>query len=156
MQARGNMKNHTAVAIAAAVLFATWLRAAETAVKMTELPPAVQAAVKEQTKNATLVGLSREKENGKTTYEAETTVNGKSRDVSFSQTGAILSVEQEVDLDSLPAAAKSAILKKLGKAQLKKVELVTVGSTVSYEATIDRNGKASEISVNQDGSPHKE
>ena len=56
--------------------------AADTKVKLESLPPAVQAAVKQQTKNATLVGLSTEKEKGKTTYEVETTVNGKSRDLS--------------------------------------------------------------------------
>ena len=38
--------------------------AAEKKVKFEELPPAVQAAVKEQTKNATLVGLSTEKQKG--------------------------------------------------------------------------------------------
>jgi uncharacterized membrane protein YkoI len=129
---------------------------ADTKVKMADLPPAVQAAVKEQTKTATLVGLSKETENGKTTYEAETTVNGKSRDVSFDKTGAIVAVEQEVDLDSLPAAAKTAIQKKIGTGALKKVESVTEGKSTSYEATIVKAGKSSEVGVNADGTPHKE
>lgn len=140
--------------IAATVLLSTL--SADTKVKMGDLPPAVQAAVKEQTKTASLVGLSKETENGKTTYEAETTVNGKSRDVTFDKTGAIVSVEQEVDLDSIPAAAKAAIQKKIGTGQLKKVESVTEGKTVSYEATILKAGKSSEVGVNADGTPHKE
>jgi uncharacterized membrane protein YkoI len=124
---------------------------------MTDLPPAVQAAVKEQTKTATLVGLSKETEHGKTTYEAETTVNGKSRDVSFDKTGAVIAVEQEVDLESIPAAAKAAIQKKIGFGKLKKVESVTAGSApASYEATIVKNGKSAEVGVNADGTPHKE
>jgi uncharacterized membrane protein YkoI len=144
------------VNFAAASLLLIPALSADTKVKMADLPPAVQAAVKEQTKIATLVGLSKETENGKTTYEAETTVNGKSRDVSFDKTGAIVAVEQEVDLDSLPAPAKAAIQKKVGTGTLKKVESVTEGKAVSYEATIVKAGKSSEVGVNADGTPHKE
>ena len=66
---------------------------AETKVKMTDLPLAVQAAVKEQTKTATLVGLSKEKERGKTVYEVETKMNGKTRDLLIDATGAIVEIE---------------------------------------------------------------
>jgi hypothetical protein len=149
------MKFIANAALAAIVLMP--VLSADTPVKMADLPPAVQAAVKEQTKTATLVGLSKETEKGKTTYEAETTVNGKSRDVSFDKTGAIIAVELEVDLDSIPAAAKAAIQKKVGSGKLKKVESITEGkSPVSYEATIEKNGKTSEVGVNADGTPHKE
>ena len=141
---------------AASLLLIPALSAADTKVKMADLPPAVQTAVKEQTKTATLVGLVRETENGKTTYEAETTVNGKGRDVSFDKTGVIVAVEQEVDLDSIPAAAKAAFQKKIGAGKLKKVESVTEGKAVSYEATIVKAGKSSEVGVNADGTPHKE
>jgi len=145
------MKFITIVAFSAIVL------AADTPVKMADLPPVVQAAVKEQTTTATLVGLSKETEHGKTTYEVETSLNGKSRDVSFDKTGAIVAVEQEVDLDSIPAPAKAAIQKKIGTGKLKNVESVTEGSSpVTYEATIIRNGKASEVGINADGTPHKE
>jgi hypothetical protein len=71
-----------------------------------------------------------------------------SRDVSFDKTGAIVAVEREVDLDSIPAAARTAIQKK--------VESVTEGKSVSYEATIVKGGKSSEVGVNADGTPHKE
>ena len=141
---------------AASLLLIPALSAADTKVKMADLPPAVQAAVKEQTKSATLVGLVKETENGKTTYEAETTVNGKTRDVAFDKTGAIVAVEQEVDVDSIPAAAKAAIQKKVGTGKLTKVESVTEGKAVSYEATIVKAGKSSEVGVNADGTPHKE
>jgi uncharacterized membrane protein YkoI len=144
------------VNFAAASLLLIPALSADTKVKMADLPPAVQAAVKEQTKTATLVGLSKETENGKTTYEAETTVNGKSRDVSFDKTGAIVAVEQDVDLDSIPAPAKAAIQKKIGTGTLKKVESVAEGKAVSYEATIVKAGKSSEVGVNADGTPHKE
>jgi uncharacterized membrane protein YkoI len=130
--------------------------AAETKIKMEDLPPAVRKAVMEQTKDATLVGLSKEKEKGKTMYEVETKVNGKSRDVQFDSTGAIVDVEEEVDLASIPPAAKAAIEKKAAGGAISKVETVTHGSMVSYEAQIKtKAGKTIEVGVNADGSVHK-
>src|ERR1700719_1818206 len=103
---------------------------AESMVKMENLPPAVQKAAREQSKNATLVGLSKEVEGGKTVYEVETKVNGKTRDLLLDQSGAVVEIEEEVDLNSLPPAAKEAIQQKLAGRKLKKVESVTKGSTV--------------------------
>jgi len=130
---------------------------AETKVKLEALPPAVQAAVKEQTKNATLVGLSKEKENGRMEYEAETKVNGKSRDVTFDEKGSVLEVEEEIDIATIPDAAKAAIEKRAAGGTIRKVEKLTAGTNINYEAAItSKSGKKSEVNVNADGSPHKE
>lgn len=143
--------------IFALTLFATAAFAADTKVKLESLPPAVQAAVKEQTRNATLLGLSTEKEDGKTTYEVETKVNGKSRDVILDKTGAIVETEDEVDIETIPAAAKASLRKRAGTGTISKVEKVTAGSSVSYEAAIKtKAGKSTEAAVNADGTPHKE
>jgi uncharacterized membrane protein YkoI len=146
------MKLIFVVAVTSCVLFA-----AEKKVKLEDLPPAVQAAVKEQTRNATLAGLSTEKEKGKTMYEVETRVNGKSRDLLLDQAGAVVESEEEVDIDSIPAPARAAIQKRTANGTLAKVEKVTAGSTVSYEATIkSKAGKSSEYAVNADGTRRKE
>lgn len=129
--------------------------AADTRVKMESLPAAVQAAVKEQTKNATLVGLSKEVEKGKTTYEVETKVNGKTRDLLLDAAGKLVEVEEETDIKSIPAAAREAIQKKAVGGTVKRVETLTRGSSVSYEAAIQKNGKNSEINVNADGTVRK-
>jgi len=129
----------------------------ETKVKLESLPAAVQAAVKEQTKNATLVGLSRETEQGRTQYEVETSVNGKSRDVTLDKTGAVIEVEEQVEIDTLPAAAKAAIEKKAAAGRITKVEKLTAGSAISYEAAITtKAGKKTRFGVNGDGTPHKD
>ncbi len=129
---------------------------AESKVKMENLPPAVQKAAREQSKNAELVGLSKEVEGGKTVYEIETKVGGKTRDLLLDQSGAVIEIEEEVDLDSLPAAAKEAIQQKIAGGKLKKVEAVTKGSSVSYEASYTgKLGKTLEIAVNADGTAHK-
>jgi hypothetical protein len=143
--------------IYAAALTACTVFAAEKKVKLEDLPPAVQASVKEQTRNATLVGLSTEKEKGKTMYEVETKVNGKSRDLLLDRTGAVVETEEEIDLDGVPAPAKAAMQKRAAGGTISKAEKVTVGSVISYEATIKtKAGKTIEYAVNADGSPHKE
>jgi uncharacterized membrane protein YkoI len=137
----------------AALLAATLI--ADTKVKMENLPPAVQAAVKDLTKNVELVGLSKEVEKGKTMYEVETKVNGKTRDLLLDSAGKVVEVEEEVDINSIPAAAKQAIEKKAAGGTIKRVESVTKGTVVSYEAGIQKGGRNSEVAVNADGSVHK-
>jgi uncharacterized membrane protein YkoI len=131
--------------------------AAEKKVRFEELPPAVQAVVKEQTKNATLVGLSTEKQKGKTVYEVETRIGGKSRDLLLDQTGSVIETEEEVDMESIPAPASSAIQKRAAGGTISKVEKVTAGAAISYEAAIRmKSGKTVEYAVNADGMSHKE
>ena len=129
---------------------------AETKVNLESLPVPVQNTVKEQTRSAKLVGVTKEKEGGKTVYELETMADGKSRDLMIDAAGAIISVEQEVALDTIPAAAQAAIQKKIAGGKLTKVETVTKGSAVSYEAAYTtKSGKKSEYTVNADGTTHK-
>jgi uncharacterized membrane protein YkoI len=130
--------------------------AAETKISVSDLPPAVRAALKNRTNDATILGASKEREYGRMTYEVETKRDGKGRDLTFDESGSLLEVEQEVDLDSIPGPAKEAIQKKLAGGTVTKVESVTQGSKVSYEADVrTRNGKNREVAVNADGSAHK-
>lgn len=139
------------------LLLAGALLAADKKVEMKDLPAAVQAAVKEQTTSATLVGLSKEVENGKTLYEVETKVNGKTRDLLLDAKGAVVETEDEVEMTSIPAAAQAALKKKAGTGTIEKVEKLTQGSTMAYEAAIKtKAGKSTEAAVNADGTPHKE
>lgn len=129
--------------------------AAETAVKMKDLPPVVQKAIVEQTKGAQIKGLSKEIEKGKTMYEVETTLNGKARDLLFDATGALVSVEEPVAIEAIPTAAKAAIEKLAAGGKIKSVESVTKGQIVTYEAAIVKAQKRSEVVVGADGSIQK-
>jgi uncharacterized membrane protein YkoI len=122
--------------------------AAETKIKLADLPAPVRKTVQEQTKNAELKGLSKEVENGKTFYEIETIVNGKSRDLLVDPSGSIVELEEATTLESVPAAVKAALAPR-GK--ILKIETVTKGTAVSYEAVVSKNGKKSEIAVEADG-----
>ena len=80
--------------------------------------------------------------------KVETKLNGRTRDLLFDAAGALIEVEEEVASDTLPAAVQTA-LKARGKVQ--KVEAVTKGSVVTYEAEIEKNGKKSEVVVDGRG-----
>ncbi len=134
-----------------AAVAASGATAAERSVKMKDLPAAVQQTVLEKTKGLTLVGLSEETEKGQTFYEAETKVDGKTRDILIDATGAVVEEEQEVPLDSIPEAARAAIERAAGNAKVELVESVTKGGTTVYEATVKKNGKKTEIVVASDG-----
>ena len=123
----------------------------EQKVTLEQLPAAVQAAVKEQTKGATVKGFAIENENGKKLYEAELTVNGHAKDISFDAGGAIVSVEEETTLDKIPAPARAALEKAAGQGKIVIVEVVTEGGKTSYEAQINTGKKTSEVAVDASG-----
>jgi uncharacterized membrane protein YkoI len=144
------------IVIVATVVFFGPIFAAEKKIQSKDLPPAVQKAVPGETKGAEIKGYNQETEKGKTFYEVETMLNGKSRDLLFDASGALVEVEEEVALDSIPSAAKAAIEKRAANGKVNKVESVTKGQSVSYEAEItSKNGKRSEVAVKADGSPMK-
>jgi uncharacterized membrane protein YkoI len=131
------------------------LLAADTPVKKSDLPPPVQKSMDKQTAGAIIKRYLKEVENGSIEYEVETTVNNHGRDLSFDASGKLLAIEEEVSIDSLPPAAKTAIDIKAKGGKLAKVEKVTEDAKVSYEASITKAGKHSEFAVSPDGSPVK-
>ena len=133
-------------------------QAKEERVKLSDLPPAVQATVKEQSNGATVRGFSKETENGKTTYEVEMTVNAHGKDVSMDADGKVVEVEEAVDISSIPAAAGSAIETGAEGGKVLKVEAVSSGSGSpdAYEAQVRKAGKRTEVRVAPDGSPKPE
>ena len=129
--------------------------AADTPVKMKDLPASVQASIREQTKGLELKGIAKEVENGQTFYEAETRVNGHSKDFLFDVNGKLVEVEEEVAIDTIPAAAKAAIEKYAAGGKITKTETVTKDGVVSYEAAVTKGKKKSEVAVSADGAIKK-
>jgi len=134
------------------LLLITSAQGSERKVSMKDLPKAVQKTVKEQSEGATITGLSKEVEHGKTYYEVELKVNGRGKDVLIDSTGAIVEVEEEVTMASLPPAVKTAIEAKAGKGKILKVESITKNNAlVAYEAQVNTAGRKSEIKVGPEG-----
>src|SRR5580704_10726814 len=128
--------------------------AQEKKIKRSELPAAVEKTVVEQSKGATIRGFSEEKENGQTTYEAEMLVNGHTKDVQMDGNGAVMEVEEQVELQAVPAEVKAGLQAKAGKGKITKVESITKkNKLVAYEAQVVTDGKKSEVQVGPDGKP---
>jgi hypothetical protein len=126
----------------------------EKKIKRADLPPAVEKTVAAVSQGATIKGFSEEVENGQTLYEAKMTVNGHGKDVNIDSSGAVVEVEEQVEMDSLPAAVKEGLQAKAGKGKIIKVESITKhDKLVAYEAQVGTDGKKSEVQVGPDGKP---
>jgi hypothetical protein len=127
--------------------------AQERKIMRSELPPAVAATVDRETKGATIKGFTTEREHGRTMYEAETVVNGRTRDIEIAQNGQVNEVEEELDMASLPATVQEALsAKAAGGGRIAKVESLTKdGKLVAYEAAMVKNGRLSEFQVGPNG-----
>jgi len=148
------MSRAVRVAAAATVFFSIFAMAQdqEKKIQRSELPPAVEKAVAEQNKGTTIRGFSQETENGQTYYEAELMVNGHTKDVLMDANGSVVEVEEQVSIESLPAAIRQGLQDKTGKGKLIKVETLTKkDKLVAFEAKVLTNGKVSEVQVGPDG-----
>ena len=122
--------------------------AAERAVPMKDLPPAVQATVKAETAGATVKGISRETEHGVTLYEVETTMNGLSRDLLIDQSGVVVEVEEQVDVAATPLPVQQA-LSQMG--QVLKLERVISRGVTTFEAHVQQSSKKRTVTVDSKG-----
>ena len=126
----------------------------ENKIKRADLPPAVEKTVAAVSQGATIRGFSQEVENGRTLYEVEMTINRHGKDVNIDISGAVVEVEEQVEMDSLPAVVKDGLQTKAGKGKIVKVESITKhDKLVAYEAQVRTDGKKSEIQVGPDGKP---
>ena len=122
-------------------------------VDLSKYPGPVRATIEAETKNATLKGVSKETEKGKTQYEVETIVNGKSRDLLVDPAGKVTEVEEEVTLSSAPPPVQEALE---ARGTVLKLESVTRDGVITYEATIKgKGGRKTEVALDARGKPVK-
>ncbi|HYX20567.1 MAG TPA: hypothetical protein VFA98_06950 [Thermoanaerobaculia bacterium] len=128
--------------------------AQEKRIQRTDLPPAVEKTVSEQSAGATVRGFSIEKEKGQTFYEAQLTVDGHTKDILIDAAGSVVEVEEEVAIAKLPREVRDGLAAKAGKGKVEKVESIKKhDKLVAYEARVVRDGKKSEVQVGPEGKP---
>jgi hypothetical protein len=126
--------------------------AQEKKIQRTELPPAVEKTVAEQSKAGRIRGFSTEMEDGKRLYEVELTVKGHGKDISMDAQGNVVEVEEEIFMNSLPPAVRKGLTEAAKGGTILKIESITKNDKlVAYEADVRSAAKRSEIQVGPDG-----
>ncbi len=149
------MKNSVAVGFALALCLGGG--AAAKSLQLKDLPVLAQKTIESELKGGEIRNISKETEHGVAQYEVETMLNGKHRDFEVDTNGKLLVVEEEIGIDSIPAGAKAAILKKAAGGRVGMVETVQRGGETLYEAAYtSKDGKKHEVLVKADGTPAKE
>jgi hypothetical protein len=143
--------------LTAALAISSSASAAEHSVPCNTLPGAVQQSSKGLLEPGTTVhGCVKDVSGGKTTYEIELLTPKGSKDVTFSATGDILEIEQQVDPATVPPPVAAAFAKAAAGGKLGKVESLTrQGQLIAYESTIEKAGKHRERAFHPDGTPMK-
>src|SRR2546428_8934345 len=109
-----------------------------------DLPAAVAKTVDVQSHGATIRGYSEEQENGQTFYEVELRVNGHTRDVLIDSNGAVVEVEEQVALASLPATVRDRLKGGAGSGKIGGGGSGTQGRRVcGHEGHLPPQGKRS-------------
>ncbi|MBV9928114.1 MAG: PepSY-like domain-containing protein [Acidobacteria bacterium] len=137
-----------------AVGLALWSTAQgqERKIKRSDLPPAVEKTVKAESAGATIQGFSTEVERGKRLYEVELKVEGRGKDILIDRQGNVVEIEEEVALDSLPAAVREGLTKAAGRGTISRVESLTkLGKLVAYEAVVKTGARRREVQVGPNG-----
>ena len=127
-------------------------QAQEKKIRRDQLPPAVETTVSRESGGAAIKGFTSEIEHGQKFYEVSLSVNGHNKDILIDKNGSVVEVEEEVSLDSLPAAVQDALKKAAGGGTIENIESLTKnGTLVAYEAHIKRGRKRLEIQVDPNG-----
>ena len=140
------------VSVVIALAIGSVVAAQEKKITRAQLPAAVEKTVARESQGATINGFATETENGKRLYEVELTVDGHSKDISMDKNGDIIEIEEEVAMDSLPAAVQEGLRKAASAGTIGKIESLTKrGKLVAYEGHVKTGTKRSEIQVGPNG-----
>ena len=125
----------------------------EARVALKNLPPAVRATVEAETKNATIRGISKETAKGKTVYEVESLVNGRTRDFMIDGAGKVYVVEEQLDVDKAPAPVRRALE---SQGTIVVLESVRENGVTTFEGQVKtKAGKKVTMELDAAGKPVK-
>ena len=134
-------------------------------VPVSQLPDAVQKAIKDYSKGETLEHVERETKNGQTVYEAEFKREGLNRRVMFAADGTLLpdqgivhrtenalGREPAITFSELPAAVQKTVKEQQAGRDIEKIEKEMRDGKTVYNVELKDQGANSHIYVASDGS----
>ena len=144
------MITRATVLVATMLASGVGLAASEKKIQKKDLPPAVAKAMDSKIEGQRVVGYALETDDGgKTfTYEMETEKDGLTRDVTFDPDGGLISIEQELRLESAPEPVRATVS---GYGKVAKLESVLKEGKTTFEAHFHRGSKVRELKLTPDG-----
>ncbi|MFY9549769.1 MAG: hypothetical protein WAU32_01345 [Thermoanaerobaculia bacterium] len=136
--------------IALGLIISVGAQAKEKNIKQSDLPPAVLQTAQLQSagEKVTVTGYTQDKVAGEMVYEMNLVVDGRARGVSIGADGTVVSVEQEIAWEQLPASVQTDFTNVAGKGKLGPVSSITKqGKIVTYEAMLETAGKKAHVQV---------
>lgn len=109
-------------------------------IKLTDCPQPVQSAITSNTRDGRVDEIEMVQIQGKTVYIAEIDLKGEvDLNLHVSSDGKLVKTVEDIRLSAAPEAVRSA-LKALG-GHVDDIDMITVGSTVTYDADVERHGQ---------------
>ena len=134
--------------IALGLLVTVAARAEAKKIKYEELPPAVQITVDAQTSGVKVWGYTMDADNGETLYRVNLFTNHRPRVITIAADGALVSTDDRIPWQSIPADVQTALLAAARPGTLGEFHSISKdGKIVSYSALVDNQGDKRRISV---------
>lgn len=142
--------------IGTALALVACLQTQEKKISKKGIPPAVLAAFQKTYSKAVIKTVSKEKQDGKTTYEIESLEGVTARDLQYLSDGTVVEIEESLPSSELPESVKTSAAARYPKGKIVKAEKITKGLELSYGLGIKRGGTRVFLEVDPSGKVLKE
>jgi uncharacterized membrane protein YkoI len=116
-----------------------------------EVPGAVRAAIRRQSRGGECGDIYKSTEDGEAEYDVEITRSGKSRRLTFNARGRITYEETPLALAETPEPVQRTVKDQLDGGRLVSVDRAQEDGTVTYEVELVKAGKRRSLSIKPDG-----
>jgi uncharacterized cupredoxin-like copper-binding protein len=134
------MRSITKITLAICIVTGVCLAAAwageEEKITVDQLPAKVTAAISAKYPGAKVVGAEKEVDEGKTLFEVAIEDKGSKAEISLDAEGTIVEIERQITDKDLPEAVRKSFHADYPGGELKKIEEITVGDSISYEVLV--------------------
>jgi hypothetical protein len=117
------------------------------------LPSAVASAFHQAYPAARVLHVSKERRDGNVAYEIESRDGDTRRDLIYSPAGAVLEIEEQIPVDSVPAVVRAAAERRVAGGTLVGAERVTRGTVILFEVQLRLNGRSRFLTYDPEGRP---